>query len=310
MDDKDLEVNHEEEDNLDDLDFSDPIEEEEEELPPKKDEEEAKSPLAPAEDEQIKLLRSELEAARADAAQAAKDRAEAWEEAENARTTAINGAIQGWQNDLARENRDVVTLQQQYARAQVEQDADKQADLIAKYNEKQQAINQLQSNIGNAQQQLNNKPVRAVKEPAKAEAPKRSAGELMADKWAAENPWYNDPAHKAKRDLVNELCAKAVEAKYDPSSLKFWNYIDKEVEAQSSKKDTPRRAQPAVRPVANKGGSVSSTNKNKPDAEILRAAHKALERRGISKADPRFETLQKSYYGTFKREIEKAKNNG
>ncbi len=50
-----------------------------------------------------------------------------------------------------------------------------------------------------------------------------------------------------------------------------------------------------------------SDNKKKADREILVAAHRMLERRGIGKTDPRFDELQKSYYGTIKREIDKSK---
>lgn len=311
MTDENTPLDQEEDFDIDNLDFSEESVEAEEVVEETVKQEDSKYPSA-IDDDRVKLLESELKAAREEATQAAKEREEAWEETEKTRTAAISGQIQQWQSDLARENREMVILQQQYARAQAEQDVDKQSDLIAKHSERQQLIGQLQNNIGNAQHQLSAKPVRAVKEVVKVEPPKRSAGEQMADKWAAENPWYNDPARMKDRQLVDDLCKKAMEAKYDPASLKFWNYIDREVEAANSKRDAPRRTPPAARPVANKGGSqsMSTNNRNKPDPDILKAAHLALDRRGIAKGHPEFEKLQKSYYGTFKREIDKAKQNG
>ena len=308
MDDKELEIQEEDHFDPEELDFT--LDGEEDEGDAEAEPEERKDePVVPVEDERISRLEAEVAAARADAQQASKDREEAWEEAEKARTTTIHGAIQQWNNDLAREQREMLVIQQQYERAKLEQDGDKVEALIAKYSEKQTAVNQLNGNLNNAQQQLNNKPVRKAAEVTPEK--KRTAGELMADKWAAENSWYNDPAHMAKRKIVDETCKKAIEAKYDPGTLKFWQYVDKEVEAATNKKDAPRRTPPAFRPVSsNQTGTQTMSGKKKADAEILTAAHRMLERRGISKSDPRFDKLQKSYYATVKREVEKAKQNG
>lgn len=312
MDDKDLDVGSEDDfnlDDLDDLDFTLEGDDEEGELEKPKPEE--KEVLAPIEDARITRLEADLAAAKAEAVQAAKDREEAWEEADKVRTNAITGAMTQWQADLAREQREALTIQQQFERAKMEQDADKVEGLIAKYNDKQQLINQLSNNLNNAQAQLNNKPERkkaAVS--TEVDKPKRSAGEQMADKWVSENSWYNDPTHMDKRKIVDDLCAKAVAAKYDPSSLKFWNYIDKEVEALSSKKDTPRRTPPAVRPTIKQGGSQTvSDNKKKIDSEILRASNAALERAGFTKTHPDYERRQKSYYKTYFAHAQKTKVN-
>ena len=201
----------------------------------------------------------------------------------------------------------MLSLQQQHARATADGDVDKIEKLIAQYHDHQQAVNQLNGNINNAHQQLSNKPVRKSVEKVTQQ---KTPAEQMADKWVAENSWYNDPKYMEKRKLVDKLCADAVAAKYDASSLKFWNYIDSKIEEASTKKQSPRRSPPAVRPVV-KGNNVQSISSGKKsvDREILTAVRSALERRGVDKNHPEFDRLQKSYYRTYSMHAKERQSN-
>lgn len=257
---------------------------------------------SPVEDGRIAQLEADLESAREEARREREDAQTAWEDADKIRTSTIQQALQQWGNDIAREQKEVLAIQQAHARATADGDTDKVVELIAKYDEKQRSINQIQSNINNAQHQLANKPQRKVKEPVieAKKQPEKNAAMVMADRWTEENPWYNDPTHKEKRQLVDKLVKEAISDKYNPATLKFWAYIDRKVEEDTKKKETPRRTPPAVRPVINQvGNQPVSNNKKRADAEILLAADKALERRGIGKTHPDFIKYRKSYYKTY-----------
>ncbi len=294
-----------------DIDFGDeldPIEEKEPEPEP-----EPVKVAEPVEDVRIKKLEADLQAAKEEAAQAAKEREEAWQEADKARDAAIQGAISQWQNDLTREQREIVVLQQQYARAQTEGDADKQSDLIAKYNEKQQALNQLNNNINNAQQQLANKPVRKVAEVKVDAKPERTNAEKMADSWVGENSWYHDPAYMDKKVKADEIVRKQIAAGYDASRLSFWSNLNKELEGDDSKK-TQRRAAPAVRPVGNNNNVGNRvTNSKKADAKVLEETNKFLEMRGVSAqsiGQKKFEEMRKRAYISIRNQLKNEASNG
>lgn len=299
----------EEEEDFANIDYSlddEPAESEEIIKEEPKKEEEVKNSLLVDEDE-VARLKADLQIAQQEVEKERAAATEAYEEFEKIRVSSIQGQMNQWKNDLSFYQRQASDLQVEFEKAKINQDTDEIAKIYRLYQEKQDILNQINSNLTEGQRKLDDRPVRKIAEVKQEEKPKKTAGELMAEKWASENPWYGDPTHKVKRDLVDKLCADAIAAKYDPSSLKFWNYIDRNVEA-SEKKESERRTRPAMRPVSNQGGTQSvSNNKKKADPEILRAAHAALSRRNITKGHPDFEEKEKSYYATFSREINKSR---
>lgn len=272
---KELEQEYEDQiDNIDleAIDFGD----DEEVLPEKiEDDTENKEIEVPVVDnslnEELVKLRADLESERNRATKAEKEREEAWTEADKVKTETINGAINQWGNQISKLQQETAALYVEYERAKSESEWDKAQLIATQYNEKNSLVNQLNGNIQNAKQQLANKTIRKSEDlaPTKEETPKRTSAQLMADKWALENSWFNDPAHNDKRKIVEATIEEAIKSKYDASSLAFWRHVDNKVAEFEAKKTTPRRSPPAIRPSGVKSGVQKVVDKKNADAEAL-----------------------------------------
>lgn len=273
--------------------------------PDKKEEkeEEKKEDLTASE---LAKVRAEYETLKAEKDRLENEREQAAIREEEANRITVQTAITQRQGDVKREKDALRNLQVDFEEAKANQDIDKIKALTRAIGEKTDLIEAAQNDISQWQPLLNNRTT--PKAEVKA-TPKPEQWQVLAEQWAKENSWVEDPKFKDKKDKAVELYNKLRADGYDHSKLSFWTHINSELkEFDKPKEEVKRRTPPAVRPAIKQGGaSTMSESKKKADREILIAVHRALDRRGVSKNSPDFEKLQKSYYGTFKREIDKSR---
>ncbi len=305
MDDKDLELNQEDEFDPEELDFTLDGEEENTE-----DDEKDKEPVKEEEPEDVSAselarVRAEYDALKTKADRLESEREQASIREEEANRVTIQTAITQRQGDARREKDARRELTVALAEATANGDVEAIKKLTRSIGEKDDLIENAQNDISQWQPLLNNRVTPRISQQQEA---KPEQWRVFADQWKSENAWVDDPKFKDKKDKALGLYNKLVADGYDHNKLSFWTHINNELkEFDKPKDESKRRTPPAVRPVSSQGALQAVSNKKKADSEILTAVHRALERRGISKSSPDFDKLQKSYYGTFKREIEKSR---
>ncbi len=306
MDDKELAI-EQDDDHFDDeeLDFTLDGDEEETPEPEAKKEEvaESKEDLTASE---LAKVRADYESLKAEKTKLEEEREQASIREEEANRITVQTAITQRQGDVTREKAARRNLLVDFEEAKANGDIEKIKSLTRAIGDKDDLIEAAQNDISQWQPLLNNRstPKSESKPAAKAEQ-----WQVLAEQWAKENSWVEDPKFKDKKDKAVELYNKLRADGYDHNKISFWTHINGKLEEfDKPKEEVKRRTPPAVRTVIKQGGSPTmSDNKKKADREILTAVHRSLERRGVGKNDPQFDKLQKSYYATFKREIDKSR---
>lgn len=254
-------------------------------------------------DDEKETLKRERDEARAESARIAKERDDELVRIDTEKKNNLRGNLNIWNNDAASINNDMANLRSAYDIAKIEQDTTKMQSISAEYNKKNNQLENLKTHINAANSELS-KPAPEPKKVVESEkkTPELTETQRMAAKWVKENPWFEDPEHLKKREVADTAYKKAVADGYDPTSIKFWKFIDSQVEKAST--TTTRRTAPAVRPVNSNGvPNKMANNGNKADPTILKAAVKLLNMRGIDtsdRTDPEVKRLLKSYYRTAK----------
>lgn len=251
-------------------------------------------------DDEKETLKRERDEARAESVRIAKERDDELVRVDTEKKNNLRGNLNVWNNEAASINNDMASLRSAYDIAKIEQDTAKMTQISGEYNRKNNHLENLKTHIAAANGELN-KP---APEPKKADAHEKKVTEptetqKMAAKWVKENPWFDDPEHAAKKKVADAAYKKAVDDGYDPTSIKFWKFIDAQVEKSNT---TTRRTAPAVRPVNTSGApSKMANNGNKANPVYLKEAVKILNMRGIDttdRSDPEVKRLLKSAYRT------------
>lgn len=251
-------------------------------------------------DDEKETLKRERDEARAESARVAKERDDELVRIDTEKKNNLRGNLNVWNNEAASINNEMANLRSAYDIAKIEQDTAKMTQISGEYNKKNNQLENLKTHIAAANGELNKPAPEPKKVPEVVKkTPEVTEEQRMAAIWVKDNPWFDDPMHAAKKKIADTAFAQAKKDGYDPASMKFWRFVDSEVEKATT---TARRTAPAVRPVNTSGApSKMANNGNKANPAFLKEAVKILNMRGIDttdRSDPEVKRLLKSAYRT------------